>query len=161
VEFVFDGRTVLMDDEDYAQIFLRHGGWWLWQIGRNSYVRRQVMLNGKRRNVSLHRLVMGATPGQMVDHINGNGLDNRRQNLRFVTSAQNNRNRRVKVGSTSRFKGVSHRRDRGTWRAMITVDGRQISLGCFSDEVEAAFAYDTASLQHHGDYGSRNFLPLA
>lgn len=108
----------------------------------------------------LHRLIMGAQPGQIVDHINGDTLDNRKANLRFVTRAQNNTNRTVKRGGTSRFKGVQLCKSTGRWRAMISDGARYMHIGRFDSECAAAYAYDLASIRIHGDFGRRNFLPL-
>lgn len=86
----------------------------------------------------MHRDILGAKPGQIVDHVNGNGLDNRRANLRICTHAENMRNHR---GS----KGVD--RFRGRWRARIQFDHSSKFLGLFDTKKEAAEAYHAASLQ--------------
>ena len=96
----------------------------------------------------------------VVDHKDGNRLDNRRANLRIATGTQNMRNRRKhRDGVESQFKGVCRTRS-GKWRAAIRNGSRQIHLGTFDAEAAAAHAYDTASLELHGEFGSRNFLPL-
>jgi hypothetical protein len=94
----------------------------------------------------MHRLIMGAGPGQRIDHRNGDGLDNRRSNLRPTTNALNQANRR-RIRSKSGFKGVSWdstKRER-PWRAHITVNGRMKFLGAFATPEEAARAYDAAT----------------
>ncbi len=101
---------------------------------------------------------MGVNGGEIVDHINGNSLDNRRQNLRLVNAKQNTWNSAGKRNTKSKFKGVSW--SVKSWKVSIRVAGKVIYVGKFKNEVEAAYRYDLASLKHHGEYGRRNFLPL-
>lgn len=107
-----------------------------------------------KKAVRVHRLIMDAQPGQEVDHINGNKLDNRRSNLRFVTRSENNRNVATRRNKASRYKGVQ--REDSRWRAMIQVNKKPIYLGCFNTEEEAALAYNRAALQYHGEYAWMN-----
>jgi hypothetical protein len=101
----------------------------------------------------MHKLLTG---WPQTDHINGNGLDNRRCNLRPVTSQQNRANQR-KTRGTSQFKGVYLRRRERNWEAAIKVNRRRIYLGTFSSEVEAARAYDAAARHHFGEFAALNF----
>lgn len=110
---------------------------------------------GAHRWVAMHRLIAGALDGEVVDHINGDGLDNRRCNLRRCSHRENMRNRK---GHGSRpFKGVEARGNR--WRAVITLDGKAINLGRYSTAIEAAVAYDIGARKHHGDFARLNFNP--
>lgn len=111
----------------------------------------RICLGGKPR--LLHRLIMNANPGQLVDHINGDPLDNRLENLRICSHAENMRNRKPNGGR--RWKGIS-RRGNG-WRAHIKVNGRTICLGTYPTDVEAARAYDRAAIQYHGAFARLNF----
>lgn len=97
-------------------------------------------VQGRRgRTVLMHRLVLGLTEAdQCSDHINQNKLDNRRSNLRVLTAAQNNQNRRGKRGSTSAFKGVHFRAGRKPWLASVKAHGKRYCLGAFATEREAA-----------------------
>lgn len=116
--------------------------------------------------VYMHRLVLGTPKGLETDHINGNGLDNRRANLRIASASQNRANMgkpRRPDGSvhTSRFKGVSWDRSRGKWQAQIRVEGRCRNLGRFDDEVSAAKAYDAAAATAWAEYARLNFPACA
>lgn len=159
MEVEVDGWKVLMDDADYEREFCNGCTWRVVKPTAKPYLIRRTREKGTKKTIRFHRLVIGASPEQMVDHINGNSLDNRRSNLRIATAAENSRNALPRHGYSSRFKGVGWHK--GAWRARIRVNHRHICVGRFSDEVEAAFAYDIASLKYHGEYGCRNFLPLA
>mgnify|MGYP002412235372 FL=1 len=111
--------------------------------------------DGSWRKLLLHRLLMVPEAGLVVDHIDGNGLDNRRSNLRTCSNAENSRNRRkAKGGTSSSFKGVA--RFRNGWQAQIIVDGKNLYLGRYQDEHEAALAYDAAAVEHFGEYALTN-----
>ena len=114
----------------------------------------------KIKTVLFHRLIMSAPDGFVVDHIDGDTLNNQKSNLRIVTSKQNTRNqkKRIPERASSQFKGVHKVRNR--WRSAIRDEDRNIHLGYFKTQAEAAFAYDMASLKRHGEFGRRNFLPL-
>ena len=105
---------------------------------------------------------MGKPPkGYVVDHINGNKLDNRKQNLRFVTQQQNCFNSKRKKPhpnskNPSHYKGVSWRNDRNKWRSTITKDGKRIYLGLFENAQDAALAYNKAAKKYHGKYAKLN-----
>lgn len=105
------------------------------------------------KTVRMHRLILGAQPGQIVDHINGDTLDNRRANLRFVTASQNGMNQKTRKGrKTSVFKGVSGHQRVKRWEAKICVKGKTKHLGYFSTEAPAHAAYCRASAYVHGSY---------
>jgi hypothetical protein len=107
------------------------------------------------RTTRLHRLILKPEPCSLVDHINGNPLDNRRSNLRLADEFGNSRNRRVSRGVYTGFKGVhSHRL--GWWRAVIIADGKKHDLGVFRSPVEAAKAYDAAAVELHGQFARTN-----
>lgn len=114
-------------------------------------------IEGKWRIFKLSRLILDAPDELVVDHIDGNVLDNRRRNLRLCTKAQNNQNaRKMKRAGTSRFKGVYwHRQNKG-WSASIMADGKKHSLGTFRVEQHAADAYNSAAKRLHGEFASLN-----
>lgn len=105
----------------------------------------------------MHRVILNAPKGSEVDHINGDGLDNRRANLRFVTRSQNCRNqRRTKAGKIP-LKGVSWNESLGKWTAQIAIAGRKKHIGVFKDPVAAGLAYDAFAIEHYGSYAGLNF----
>ena len=163
-----------MDDEDFISItvdgvvvkvdsiFTHLFDRFTWRYARKtrmSYIVSSTTAHGKRVHMLLHRMVIGAKPGEVCDHINGDTLDNRRCNLRIVTTRENNLNAAKKPSKHgNRFRGISTRTY--GFASQIRIDGRIACLGTFMTDVEAAYAYDVASLTHHGEYGRRNFLPL-
>jgi hypothetical protein len=143
----------IVDAADWAAVGLYK--WRSVKRGRcfqKTYV--ETTIDGK--NVHLHRFLMGAQPGQVVDHINGDGLDNRRSNLRVCSQRENSRNRR---GWGRPLKGAAIRKDTGRWRARIMVDGQEISLGCYGTEREALATYDIAAREHFGEFALLNGAP--
>lgn len=106
----------------------------------------------------LHREILDARPGQEIDHINRNGLDNRTCNLRFCTSSQNKMNRgRQRNNYSSEYKGVTWDREKKRWLAQLVVNGERKLAKRFRSEEEAARAYDEASREYHGEFGFLNF----
>ena len=112
--------------------------------------------DGRRAWVYMHRLILGLTdPSVLVDHISGDGLDNRRVNLRTCSRSENARNSRKRVNNTSGFKGVSWQKGRGKWKAQISVAGKNRHLGLFNTAAEAHSAYCRAADELHGEF--RNY----
>lgn len=152
------GCVALIDDEDYQVVM--SGGRWRVQHDdaglryAKRHVRRAV---GDYTTQRMHSLITG---WPLVDHINGDGLDNRRSNLRPASNSQNSMNRKVTAAdNTSGFKGVCrHRRVRGDgWVAAITCDGTSRHLGVFEDPELAARAYDAAARELFGEFARLNF----
>lgn len=105
----------------------------------------------------MHRQVVDVPDGMVVDHINRDSLDNRKANLRPATRAQNVWNSTKRKGGTSRYKGVSFKKHNAKWIARIYTKGREIHLGCFENETDAAKAYDNAAKKYHGRFAALNF----
>jgi hypothetical protein len=105
--------------------------------------------------LTIHRIILA--DAEEVDHINGDGLDNRRMNLRASSRAENMRNTRKPRNNTSGFKGVCWDRDHARWRSYIQINGRLLYLGLFDDLEVAARAYDTAARAHFGAFAALNF----
>lgn len=146
------GEVALVDDEDFERVKVFN--WYAQGWSRKElYAVAHSRLDGKRILISMHRLILDAPKGVQVDHVNSNGLDNQRKNLRLCGHRENQWNQ-VKRRGQSRYKGV--RPSGGKWRAQITHNRKTISLGHFSDEKEAAKAYDIAALKHFGKFANTN-----
>ena len=146
------GKFAIVDAGDYEWLSQKK-----WHIAKGHTPKCYAAAYGKgRRTILMHRLIMEPPEGLVVDHIDGNGLNNRRGNLRVCTQRQNLWNHPGR-GGASRFKGVSFDRKRGKWQVRIRVGGRHRHLGYFDDEIEAAFAYDLAAVELMGEFAYLNF----
>jgi len=114
---------------------------------------RNMFDDGTVKTILMHRLLVNPSEDMVIDHINGDGLDNRLSNLRVVTVSQNNLNSRVRNDSQSGIKGAYYDKRKGTYYSRITVEGKNIYLGTFKTVEEAAQAYAEASAKYHGEYG--------
>lgn len=149
------GKFALVDDDmfDFLSQFkwLAIGGRPTWYAGRGI----STGIAYKGRTIYMHRLIIDAPEDMQVDHIDGNGLNNTRSNLRLATPAENRRNLTREPISASGYKGVY--RVYRKWRAMIQVNRKSWHLGYFDSAEEAARAYDAAAIIHHGEFASLNF----
>lgn len=130
------GKVALVDDADHE--WLNQWKWCASNNGLGFYAVRGISRNDKRTTIAMHQMILNAPPGLEPDHINGDGLDNRRCNLRLCTRSQNNMNARKQTGCSSRWKGVYWDKAMGKWRALIRIHGIKHYLGYFTDEDEAA-----------------------
>jgi len=147
--------VAIIDDCDYEK--LKNYRWYVNKRERTLYVRTTILVDGKLKPKSLHRIIMGDPKGFCVDHINHDGLDNRRCNLRIATQSQNCMNRLPYKEGSSRFKGVRWHKQNKLWEAVIWVKPKSIYLGCFTDEIAGAKAYDIAARKYFGEFASLNF----
>ena len=143
---------IILDDK-YQYLLLQHN----WTILKSKHIHyTKASIDGHQ--TLLHRLVSELEgwdlTGKVIDHINGDGLDNRLENLQVVTQSQNMMKQRKPKGCTSNYKGVNSFRDK--WRTRITIDGKTKSYGLYNSEVEAALAYNYAAKHHFGEYARLN-----
>jgi hypothetical protein len=154
-----DARRIMLTQAMFAIVDAVDFGWitkFRWCVHRsNDGHRWYAVTRANNRIVLMHRMIIGAPAGVDVDHANGNGLDNRRTNLRICTRTENLRNMRPRGGS-SRFKGVYWNKRDEVWRAYIDVNKRRLSLGSYHHEFDAARAYDSAALKHFGAFARLN-----
>src|SRR5690606_30452111 len=130
------GYVALVDDEDYE--WLSQWKWCAFEKGNTTYARRVT----PQETILMHRLVLGAGRGDIVDHQDRNGLNNQRSNLRFVTSRENTLNRGMLRNNTSGYIGVVRVKSSGKWRAQINLHGTKKYIGVFDTPEDAARAYD-------------------
>jgi hypothetical protein len=143
-----NGLSALVDAADYEM--LSHFKWHV----RNLYPRTTLRSRNVSRSTGMQRMILLPAPDEVVDHINGDPLDNRRCNLRACTHSQNMMNRDAAPSNSSGYKGVYwHRSDR-CWRAVMRKEYR----GSFADPIDAALAYDLAALSECGAFARLNFL---
>jgi hypothetical protein len=149
------GVFAQVDDADY--ILLRQYKWYAFKPCKIWYASRY---NPKKRkcNITMHREIMKPPSTKEIDHIDGNGLNNQRNNLRICTHQQNAWNQGVKLGNTTGFKGVKFDRSRGKYEAEIRIQGRKKFLGRFSSPTEAAQAYDRMDIKIHGEFANKQSL---
>jgi hypothetical protein len=128
------GKVALVDDEDFERINLHK--WYAHKDCHTFYAHRGVKIPSQK-TIIMHHEILGPIAGQMVDHINGNGLDNRKENLRLVTRRANGQNRHH--NKHSKYPGVTRR---GTsWQAQMMIRGKSTYLGSFHTEEEAFNEY--------------------
>lgn len=155
------GKVALVDDEDYD--LLRRYRWIAYKKHNTWYARCSVEFpseNGKRQRISVHMHQQVLLWFEGVDHVNRNGLDNRRENLRRASAGENARNIAKKDG-TSRFMGVCWHPAKEKWMASMSLNGRCKYLGYFDDEEDAAHAYDDAVQKVHPGFAQLNFPAIA
>jgi hypothetical protein len=151
-------KWALVDKEDY-ELVSQYSWCYIkgWHNKMTGYAQTNLHLpNGNYKRITMHRLLTNFD--KQVDHKDGNGLNNRRLNLRLVTDTQNRMNQQKYKNNTSGYKGVATRISRGKpWRACIVVNKKQIHLGLFENPVDAARAYDEAALKYFGKFAKINF----
>lgn len=148
------GYVALVDDEDYDSLMR-----WKWTAKESKhtvYAYRKYRKDGKQYTITMHRQIMGNPFGAEVDHIDRDGLNNQRENLRIATHRQNAYNATPQANKHG-FRGVYLHRKSGLWQSQITAKGRKISLGYHKTPEDAARAYDAAAREHHGEFATLNF----
>ncbi|MDR4987189.1 AP2 domain-containing protein [Bacillus cereus] len=149
-----NGGFALVSDEDFEELSK-----YKWhRRSSDGYAARTIYENGKFTTVRMHREIIKAPPGLVVDHINRDRLDNRRENLRIATRSQNTANSIAPSTNKSGYKGVQYRKEQKRWRAVIRVNGKHISLGQYGTAEEAAQAYNEAAVKYFGEYARINVI---
>ena len=152
------GKVALIDDADY----------WLipqfkWQYAKAKNAKTGYAQTGIRKEdgswttLPMHHFLLAVTDGYEPDHIDRNGLNNQRHNLRIANKNQNKYNTTSHRGSSSIYKGVYWKKDRKKWLVRAQINGKRMYLGYFTDEVQAAHAYDEAARKYHGEFACLNF----
>ena len=156
--YLSDGEWTILDQQDYCRC--REFKWFIKGNGSKVYALRSFKIGPKKTKMAaMHREIMNAPKGKIVDHKNGDSLDNRRANLRFATQSQNLANAiRDKSKASSRFTGVYLNKAREKkWHVGIRYQGKKVFLGRFDNEIDAAKAYDEAAKKYYGEFARLNF----
>jgi hypothetical protein len=149
-------QFALVDFDDFCRLI--RFKWYAHDNGSTFYAERPEYINGFLCRIRMHRVIMNAQKDIVIDHIDRNGLNNCKCNLRPATRTQNKWNSRRGFNTgTSKYKGVFMDRRRGKYRAVLSIDGKRKHLGYFNDELDAAKAYDTAAKLHRGQFAALNF----
>jgi hypothetical protein len=153
------GKFAIVDADDYDRLAKRK--WRCKQAGNTFYAYAFRRNANKLAMLLMHRQITDAPKGMFVDHRDGNGLNNRKSNLRLCTPAQNAHNRCPSFNRRSIYKGISWHKQIKKWAVRICKSGGRFHLGCFDDPTDAALAYDRKAEQLFGEFAYLNFPQLA
>lgn len=145
------GEYALVDDEDYE--FLSQ---WKWCTFKREGYTSYAIHSQNKKTTYMHRLLMKAKKGEHVDHINHDGLNNQRSNLRLCTRAQNQWNARKSKKNTSGYKGVMWHKSNKQWEAKIMANRKYMYLGSFQKKSDAVKVYREAAKEYHGEFANTN-----
>lgn len=148
-----NGKVAKVDGTDFDKVSEHH-----WHVDGAGYARTNIWKNNRKESAPrMHRLIVGDVDKSLhIDHINGDKLDNRKDNLRVTTPSQNAMNRGSQSNNSSGYKGVIYDKARGKWRAEICFRGNRKHLGRFETAELAALAYNEAAIKYHGEFAYLN-----
>lgn len=151
------GYVALVDDEDFERLSKKT--WYSLRPSHSKNVYAVHSTSALGPKLRMHRVIMGVTDPKIgIDHIDGNGLNNQKSNLRTCNQIQNGLNSRLSAKSKSGFKGVSQRKLQKSWTVKVTIEpGKKKHIGTFKCKVEAAKAYDEAAKKYYGEFARLNF----
>jgi len=145
------GKVAIVDDEDFEYL-----NQWKWYANNNYAIRSFTVSKSKVLRISMHREIMKPQKGFVIDHLDGNGLNNQKNNLRICTNSQNLMNRVKNINNTSGYKGVRLHNLSKKWRAQIWLNSKYYHIGLFNDIKDAARAYNEAAIKYHGEFANLN-----
>jgi len=148
------GKFAFIDDEDWDLVKN-----YKWYYNNNGYAETSIKQeNGKHKTTGMHRLIINNNnPKIHIDHINHNGCDNEKYNLRLCTHQQNHMNQSSNKNSTSKYMGVNWEKSRKKWKSQIGFNNKRIFVGYFINEEDAARAYDNKAKELFGEFANLNF----
>lgn len=150
------GQTAIVNDDDYE--YLSKMSWHTLKNKTTYYACHGERFGKKMKSILMHRLIMKTPKGMETDHMDGNGLNNQKSNLRVCTISENRRNQtRKKLNCSSKFKGVSWNSAQKIWVANLQVDNKHVWLGRHHNEIDAAKAYDNAAREYFKEFACLNF----
>ena len=150
------GKVAIVDDEMYDYL-----NQWKWFANKQKndkfYVGRRILVSNKKQStIWMHRFIMNPKKGMVIDHLDGNPLNNQKNNLRICTQSENLRNRNCNINNTSGFKGVYWHKITKKWMSYITINKKSLYLGIYTNPIKAAFAYNEAAIKYHGKFANIN-----
>jgi hypothetical protein len=148
------GMVAMVDDCDFEELS-KHK--WSIHCVRGTFYAKRATRTPEEKTILMHREIMGFPIGEEIDHRDGNGLNNTRENLRVCSPKQNRANMKRHRDSLSPFKGITKATDKTRWTARIKIGDKHLSLGCFDTARDAARAYDIAAKRYHGEFARLNF----
>lgn len=147
------GQVALVDDEEFES--LNQYKWSAMNRGNTFYAKRTIIVDGKQKSVLLHCAIMN---GKGVDHIDHDGLNNQKSNLRICTQSENLMNQRKQKNRSSIYKGVFFLKRTKRWGATIQINGKHKHLGYFASETEAAKAYNAKAIELFCEFANLNII---
>ena len=147
------GKYALVDNENYS--FLNQWKWYAHLEHGNWYAIRNYGLRPFRKRIRMQQVVLDTN--NLVDHIDGNGLNNQSRNLRLATNAQNLYNKDINKNNSTGYKGVHFNKIANKFQAGITIDGKKVYLGLFENVIDAAKKYDEKAVEFFGEFAKTNF----
>ena len=148
---LFPNHDMLYDEDNFVLAYLFN-----WTLSPHGYAIAHNYKKKPRRTMSFHREIMNCNSTDIVDHINGNKLDNRKENLRICTQSQNLQNADKRHNASSKYKGVHFSKNKNKWQARIHLHFGAVHLGYFSVEKDAALAYNKAAVIHFKEFARLN-----
>lgn len=153
VKLVINNCEVLIDKEDLTKISTKR-----WRLKKYHKNEKYRVVSVERPAIYMHRLIMDFPKNYQVDHINGNSLDNRKENLRICSIAENTKNREKYSTNSSGYKGVYFSKKNKKWISNIHFNYKTYYLGSFADKNEAAKAYNDAAIKYFGEFANLNII---
>jgi len=149
------GKVALVDDDVYE--YLNQFKWYANNFNGKFYAVRSFMIaKGNQSIVLMHREIMNPKKGFVIDHVDGNTLNNLKDNLRICTHGENLRNQKLSISNKTGYKGVYFSKERNKWCALIQVYKVKYHLGSFINLKDAARAYNEAAIKYHGEFAKLN-----
>ena len=154
---ITQNKFAIVDDEDFERI--NQYKWHATKAGNTYYASHSTWNSSRKRKsaIFMHRIILRAPKGMCVDHINGNGLDNRKINLRLCTAQQNSQYRPHHNLGSSQYHGVHWHKKKKRWQSLIETKGKCTFIGLFKTEEGAALAYDKKAKELFGEFATQNF----
>lgn len=149
-----EGKFAIVDDEDYE--FLSQYKWFAFYPGRGNHVYARAIVN--KKDFLMHKLLIKSPEGMVIDHIDGNSLNNQRKNLRVCSIADNVKNQKIRIDNKSGFKGVYWKKDKRKWEVTLQINGNKIFGGYYKNKIDAAKAYNFHALKYFGEFAKINII---